>query len=166
MRHLRSFLFIFSFFYILFFSQCIPFFFDDHEFNRSYIQTSYVELFKQLVSLSSGGISGGPQQVYGIFFRFLFPFFGFEYCSYRIAKALIFSSLVVLLFTLADVFFRNWKVSLTYTLIITVNFPFYIHTLVYDGPHIIAEFFKVMAILFFLKDIREEKTSNFGKQNS
>src|SRR3989338_6474090 len=76
-------LFLLSFGYMLFFTECVPFFFDDHEFHRDYVSVSYKQFGLELFSLKKGGISDGPRPVYGLFFKTLFPFMGYNYCQWR-----------------------------------------------------------------------------------
>ena len=151
---------VISFMYILFFSQCVPFFFDDHEFHHNYVQTSWKELSLQFFSFNTeGGIADGLRPVYGLFFKTIFPFLGFDYCSYRIVKAIIFAVLITLIFVFTNYLLKNTLLALYYSIFIMTLFPLYIHTLVYDGPHIIAEFFKILALFLIVKDIQQQKTS-------
>lgn len=153
------FLFSFSLGYILLFTQCVPFFFDDHEFHRNYVQQTYTDFFEQIFSFNHGGISDGSRPVYGIYFKTLFPFFGYDYCAYRVVKGLIFVLLIFLIYVVATKTFENKRVALFFAVYHIVLFPTYLQTFGYNGPHIIAEVFKISAILLFLKDIEREKTS-------
>lgn len=153
------FLFLFSLGYVLFYTQCVPFFFDDHEFHRNYVQQTYGDYFEQVFSLNYGGISDGSRPVYGVYFKTLFQFFEYNYCPYRVAKGFIFVLLIFLIYAVATKIFQNKKIALLFSLYHVVLFPTYIQTLGYNGPHIIAEVFKISAILFFLKDIENVKTS-------
>ncbi len=132
-------IFVVSFFYILFFSQCVPFFFDDHEFHSNYIKTSWKEIFHQFFSLNTkGGIADGLRPVYGMFFKIIFPFLKFDYCGYRIIKGIIFSALITLIFIFSNNLIKNKIITVLLSIFLMTLFPVYIHTLGYNGPHIIA----------------------------
>ncbi|MEK6921741.1 MAG: hypothetical protein AABX82_07680 [Nanoarchaeota archaeon] len=160
-RKYASFLFLFllSFGFMFFFTECVPFFFDDHEFHRDYIATSYKQLGGQLFSLNHGGISDGPRPVYGLFFKTLFPILGYDYCYWRIVKAGIFSLFIILFYVLSMNILKKKNVALLSTLFVMTLFPTFLQQFGYNGPHIFAELFKVSAILLFLYDIEREKTS-------
>lgn len=152
-------LFFLSFAYMHFFTQCVPFFFDDHEFHRDYVQQEYEEQFLELVSFNTGRVSDGPRPVYGIFFKTMFGFLGFDYCGFRIAKTIIFSLFVIAVYGVAFMLFKRRFVALVCAMVIMTLFPTFLQTFGYNGPHIIAEFFKLLVIVFLLRDIRQNNTS-------
>ncbi len=154
-----SLLFLISFSYMLFFTECVSFFFDDHEFHRDYIATSYKEHLSQLFSLNKGGISDGPRPVYGLFFKTLFPFFGYSYCQWRLAKAIVFSALILVFYLLTKKLLQKRSSAILCTLFVMTLFPTFLQNFGYNGPHIFAELFKISAILLFLYDLEREKTS-------
>lgn len=154
-----SLLFIISFSYMLFFTECVPFFFDDHEFHRDYVSTNYKELFQQLFSLNKGGISDGPRPVYGLFFKTLFPFFGYSYCLWRLAKAVVFSALILVFYLLGKKLLQKRSSAILCTFFVMTLFPTFLQNFGYNGPHIFAELFKISALLLFLYDFNREKTS-------
>lgn len=150
---LSAMIFVFSFCYIFFFSQCVPFFFDDHEFHRDYVQTPIKEILLQFVRLNMGAVGDGPRPVFGLLFKSLFAFFGFDYCAHRIAKGFIFSIFITTLFFLGKKLFKTNEHATLVTIVIMTLFPIFIQTFGYNGPHIIAELFKILIVIFFLKDM-------------
>lgn len=152
-------LFILSFSYIFFFTQCVPFFFDDHEFHADYVKADYKEHFRDLVRLGADSIATGPRPVYGFYAKALFPLLGYDYCGYRIAKALIFSLLISAFYLLLLQLFKRKTIALITTVYFMTTFPLFLQTFGYNGPHIFAELFKIAAIILFVKDITCEKTS-------
>jgi hypothetical protein len=163
LKHVRGkewiLLFLVSLGYILFFTECVPFFFDDHEFHRDYVATSYKDLTLQLFSLNKGGISDGPRPVYGFFFKTLFPFIGYNYCQWRAVKAVVFSIFIILFYFLAKNILQRNGIAFLCTLFIMTLFPTFLQQFGYNGPHIFAELFKISAILLFLYDLDRKKTS-------
>ena len=154
-------LFITSFSYILFFTQCVPFFFDDHDIHSSYVNQGYKSKFLQLINLNHSNSLSGPRPVYSLFFITIFPFLGFDYCAYRIAKAIVFSFLVFVLYSISHFLFKKEWSAIATTIVIMTSFPLFIQTFGYNGTHIFAELFKDLAILFFIRDIINNKSSIF-----
>lgn len=154
-------LFILAFSYIFFFTQCVPFFFDDHEFNRGYVPVGYTRHLLELFSLNTGDSIFDSRPVYGIYFVTAFSFFGYDYCAHRFIKAILFGFCVLVFYSLAFFLFKRKSIAFTTTLVIMTYFPIYIQIFGYAGPHIFAEAFKMLAMLFFLFDITQEKSSGF-----
>lgn len=152
-----AFIFLISFFYILFFTQCLPFFFDDHHFNSAFIHRGYKTLFFETFYMNQG--LGTTRSTYGLFVSVIYDMFGMDYCAFRLAKAVVFSLVLIVLFYLSLFLFKRRGITFFICMYVMTLFPFYLQTVGYNGPHIIAEFFKLFAILFFLKDVIEEKTS-------
>lgn len=150
--------FFVSFFYIFFFTQCVPFFFDDHQFHRDFVEQTYKAQISQIFSLNSGGLSDGPRPVFGILFKTLFSFLGFDYCGYRIVKSIIFSFFIICVYLIALFLFRNKNIAVILSFFIMSALPTFIQTFGYNGPHIIAEMFKILALLFFLSDFKKDKS--------
>ncbi|GEM_PF-4819281 len=150
--------FFVSFFYIFFFTQCVPFFFDDHQFHSNYVQQTYKEQISQIFSLNKGGLSDGPRPVFGILFKTLFSFLGLDYCSYRIAKSIIFGFFIICVYFIALFLFKNKNIAVILSFFIMTALPTFIQTFGYNGPHIIAETFKILALLLFLTDFKKNKS--------
>ena len=152
-------LFIAGFSFQQFFSSCVPFYFDDHEFHTNYIQSSVGEKFTQTFSPNYGSIADSPRSIYALLFQLMFYFFSFDYCSYRIIKSAIFAIVVVLIYFLGKRLSDSKYTPILSALYFTILFPAYMHTLTYDEPYIIGEVFKLSALLIFLKDFFSAKTS-------
>lgn len=151
-------LFLLSLGYMSFFSQCVPFFFDNHEFHTHYIKMSNTELLSDMFHINIGGLSASPRPINAFIVKSLFYFFRFDYCAYRTAYSFIFAGFIISVYALAVFLFKRKSIAVLFAGYLMTNFPLYIHIMCY-GPHLYGELFKILAILFFLRDIMQEKTS-------
>lgn len=152
-------IFILSFSYMAFLTYDVPFFWDDHEFHEKYLSSLISDLVLDLFNFDSENITHTSRPIYGIFVKTLFYFFGFNFVAYRIIKALIFAGVFVLLYFLSEQFIKKKMFMIMFIVSTFLSFPYYIHTLVFDEPFIIAELFKIFAFLLLFKDIASEKKS-------
>ncbi len=151
-------IFIISFLYMSFFSDCVPFFFDNHEFHTSYVKMQNTDLISQMFHLNTQSLSSSPRPVKAFLTRTLFNLYQYNYCPYRTVYSIIYALLIVVLFVLGLLLFKKKSIAVFFSLYLMTNFPAYIQTMAY-GPHIYGELFKILAIIFFIKDIQQEKTS-------
>jgi hypothetical protein len=151
-------LFLISFSYIYFFSSSLPFFYDIHEFHTTYTQMTNIEILTQMTPINTGTISAGHRPIKAMIAKSIFTLYGYEYSPYRIVYALIFGLFIVIIFTLAKYLFKENSIAAIFSLYIMTNFPLYIQTIGY-GPHLYGELFKIVAIILFLRDFGQEKTS-------
>ena len=149
-------IFIFSFLHILFFTQSLPPFWEAYQTHEGMIQQS-LALFLAQIFTFSGSILDKVWPAYGLYFKFLFSFFGYDFSgSFRIVKALIFSTAMLLVFYIFHHFLRSKKLALTGTVLIATSYPLYIHTMVFDEPFIIGETYKLAALFLFLITSQQE----------
>lgn len=150
-------LFFTSFVYMFFFTESVPFFFDDHQFNNMFIHRTYEKLLIENFYFNQG--IGTTRSTYGLFIKILYETIGLDYFWLRAAKALVFSCMIIIIYYLALHLFKRREAALCLTLFIMALFPVFLQTFGYNGPHIFGELFKYLAIIFFLKDLIKEKTS-------
>lgn len=151
-------IFIVAFCYMYVFTSGIPFFWDDHEFHQGFYEKSLKNTVLAIFSPNESALDT-TRPVYGLFFKFLFFFFKFNFEMYRLFKALIFAAAISVAFILSKEFIASLKTRLLFITVVIFSFPIYIHTLVFDEPFIIAELFKLVAIFLFLKDFENKKSS-------
>lgn len=144
------FLFLLATGYIFFFTQGIPFFWDDHAFNEHYLSYKTGHWIAEMLPSFQGFHIEDAREIYGIFVSVLFSLFGYEFFYYRFAKALIFGLLFVFVFLFCLRILKNSHLSFFLCLFPLFSFPLFIHTFVFDEPFIIMELFKIAAFTFFL----------------
>ena len=154
-----SLLFLTAFFYLLFFSSGIPFFWDNHEFHEYFVNLPYLESLQQLITPTASTIGDAPRATYGILVRTLFILFKHEFFFWIVAKTLFFAGTITAFYLLLRKIEFSKKTAFIATLALLTNYPVYFHTLLFAEPFIIAEFFKITILCMLVKDITQEKTS-------
>lgn len=157
-KNVAALIFIVTFCYMYLFTSGIPFFWDDHEFHQDFYERSFKDTVLSIFSFQESALDSS-RPIYGLFFKLLFFFFKFNFEMYRLIKALIFAASICAAFVLSNRFISSTKLRLIFISVVTFNFPIYIHTLVFDEPFIIAELFKLMGIILFLKNFGNQETN-------
>lgn len=145
-------------FYLFFFTQSLPIFWEAHQFHATFAQQTWTSLFWQTISLS-GNVFEKAEPAYGLYFKTIFAFTHHDFDGFRLAKIIVFTITTLLLFKISNHLFSDRKMAMLSTLLAMLSFPVYIHTMIPDEAFIIAEMWKFACIFVFLKDINKPTTS-------
>ncbi|MCK4326308.1 hypothetical protein KAW55_06085 [bacterium] len=152
-------LFLISFFYMFFFTNNVPFFWDDQPFHQSYFKQPWSELFREFVSIGTDNMFALPGTVCTLLFKIWFYLVGYSIPFFRAGKAIFFALLIMLLFLLSNRYMKNYAISLLFSLFIMCSFSLFVQMFLYDQPYIVGEVFKIVVFILFLKDFHQKKTS-------
>lgn len=147
-----------AFFYMFFFTQSLPIFWEAHLSFADWAKTDAGYFIKEIFDLT-GNILNKEVVVFSLFFKLNFALFGYDFEWFRIAKAVIFTAMIFLIFKINNIIFTKNKYALVATTLSATSFPIYIHTMVFDEPFILAELLKLNALFLFLIDVKSQKTS-------
>lgn len=146
------------FIYILFFTQKLPIFWEAHLSFSDWAKTDAGYFIKEIFDLT-GNILNKEVVVFSLFFKLNFALFRYDFEWFRIAKAVIFTAMIFLIFKINTVIFTKNKYAFIATALSATSFPIYIHTMVFDEPFILAELLKLSALFLFLIDVKSQKKS-------
>lgn len=150
-------LFFLTLIYLFFYTNGVPFFWDDHEFHSFYANQSYLSLIK--TGLSEIGMTSYTLRTgFGLFFKILLDLFGYDPQIMRLAVSIIFAMTSTMFAYLCLRYIHNRFSVLLIPLFVIFTFPIYIHLLTHDY-WFLSNFFIIMAIMLFLSDYHKLKTS-------
>lgn len=137
----------------------VPIFWEGHLFHEANLREDVwhwlkiaVNPYKEDVYSSSGGITR-------VWIWILFSFWKYNFNFWRYTKSIFFALSVFFVYLLAKRFLNEEKYGIYAATTYLFLFPLYVHVLVFDGPFIVAEAAKLLALIIFFHDVEREKTS-------
>ncbi len=150
-------LIIFTFYYFLTIS--IPPFWEDHSFNQRFIQTPITTQINHIFKIGNENIFDLERPFLGLYFHLTFALFKYNFFWHQLTKIIFTAFSSLLLFSLLCTHLKSKNLAFAITLFSYLSYPVFSNFLQYDNPFVFAQFFKVAAIYFLLKDITKEKTN-------
>jgi hypothetical protein len=136
---------------MFFFTQGVPFFWDDHQFHEHFLSYSASYWIKDIITQTGTLSLYDHRGVYALFVNALFYLFEYSFDYYRLIKAGVFGAYICSFYFITYFMTKKESFSFLLSLLPLCSFPLYIHTLVFDEPFIIMELFKISAFLLFLR---------------
>ncbi len=158
-RH-ELFVFLIAFGYIFFFTAGVPPFWEEQVYQGWYVQEPMLAHIKEIfLGFGHNNIFGSGRPFDAVLFKVLFSLTSYNYVAMRFAKALLFGSFIVLLFSFVRKSTKSKTAAYCSSFFIMCSLSLYIHTLVFAEPYLLTEVLKLIIFFLFFSDYLAEKTS-------